>query len=243
MNQHTILVVMPVYNSEKTLDNAIKSILDQTYTNFVLFIVDDNSTDRSFEVAQGYTGDRRVVVHQNKNNMGAYYCRNLGLYLNKDLSWGYFTTHDSDDISYPDRFAKMIRVLRSRQIRGVQDMFERKKIDTGASLGAKVTMAHAMFKKEIFNEIGYFDTVRFGADWEYWARFLLKNQIIKKRHVTIKEVLGDSFIHENNLTVQVPVGSIKRKKYVNSRKEKHKEMLERNNFYINFNPKDWGVGE
>jgi glycosyltransferase involved in cell wall biosynthesis len=240
MNPHTLLVVMPVYNSEKTLDNAIKSILDQTYENFVLFIVDDNSSDKSFEIAQKYTNDRRVVVHKNKINLGAYYCRNLGLYLNKDLSWGYFTTHDSDDISYPDRFAKMIRVLRSRQIRGVQDMFERKRIDTNISLGAKITMAHAMFKKEVFNEIGYFETVRFGADWEYWARFLLKNKIINKRHVTIKEVLGESFVHENNLTIQVPVGSAKRKKYVGISKEKHKEMSKNNNFYIKFNPKDYG---
>jgi glycosyltransferase involved in cell wall biosynthesis len=240
MNRNTILVVMPVYNSEKTLANAIESILDQTYTNFVLFIVDDNSTDKSFEIAKRYTWDCRVLVHKNKKNMGAYYSRNVGLYLNKDLSWGYFTTHDSDDVSYPDRFAKMTRVMRSRRIWGVQDMFERKEINTNKSLGAKITMAHAMFKKEVFKSIGYFDTVRFGADWEYWVRFLLKNKTIDKNYITIKEVLGDSFIHDNNLTVQIPVGSVKRKHYVNLCRKKHKEMLINNNFYISFNPKDYG---
>ena len=82
-----ILIVMPVYNAEKTLRLAIDSILNQSYKHFYLIIVDDCSTDSSLEIAKEYAKDSRVKLYRNTENRGAYYSRNIGLYFGKKLRW------------------------------------------------------------------------------------------------------------------------------------------------------------
>ena len=96
----TLLIVMPAYNAQRTLSMAIESILSQSYKNLKLVIVDDCSKDKTVDIASMYLDDHRVSLYRNMMNMGAYYSRNVGLYLNKNNHWGYFTTHDSDDISF-----------------------------------------------------------------------------------------------------------------------------------------------
>lgn len=229
---------MPAYNAEKTIEKSIKSILRQTYTNFVLAIVDDASTDSTREIASQFLDDPRVFLFSNKENMGAYYSRNYGLYAFKDEIWGYFTTHDADDISYSARYTELIRSMRNN-VNGIQDMFVRKELATYKILSSKVTMAHAVFKRSVFNELGYFDETRFGGDWEHWHRLQKNNQIVKGALSTVEKELGESYVHENNLTVQIPEKSEPRNLYVNAKKAEIAEMLKEKNLYREFwgNPK------
>ena len=65
-----ISVVMPAYNAEKYIGEAIESILQQTFSDFEYIIIDDGSTDRTWEIIQEYAQkDERVVVMQNEKNM------------------------------------------------------------------------------------------------------------------------------------------------------------------------------
>lgn len=214
MNKNLILVVMPVYNSEATLGEAIKSILNQTHTNLILAIVDDCSTDTSLEIAKSFLYDSRVRVYKNKENMGAYYSRNLGLYANRDEPWTHFTTHDSDDISYANRYATLLKVVAPKHITAAQDTFERKDLFTNETIEVSLTMAHALFKRFVFDKIGYFDDVRFGGDWEYWARLRSYNTRHNLTTTSVNETMGISYIHGQNLTVTIPIGSLKRRRYV-----------------------------
>lgn len=225
---------MPIYNAEKTLASAIESILNQTYRNFQLVLVDDASTDRSLEIAKSYTYDNRVVVYHNKQNRGAYYSRNIGLYVYHNKPWGFFTTHDSDDISYKDRFKLMVGVLGSSRTNGVQDTFERKDYKTKRSLSKSLTIAHAMFTRAVFDKMGYFEEVRFGADWEYWARVSLYNKQNNLTTRAISQQTGESFVHENNLTVQIPLTSRKRQDYIAETRAKHQKMFKDNDIKIDF---------
>lgn len=231
---------MPVYNAEATLRKAIDSVLSQHYKDIHLVIVDDCSTDQSYEIAMSYASNRKVSVYRNKKNMGAYYSRNYGLYVNKDNLWGYFTTHDADDISYPRRFSVLLNYLKNRKHVAVQDVFERKKLDTKESLGAKITMAHAMFKREVFKDIGYFDHVRFAGDWEYWDRLNTLNKKRDKTTVSANTQLGESFMHDKNLTVQVPIKSKERARYVLKSRKMHSRMSSTGKFYIDFTPETFG---
>lgn len=225
---------MPIYNAENTLDLAIQSVLKQTYQNLRLVLVDDQSTDRSLEIAKSYTYDDRVIVYQNLKNRGAYYSRNVGLQTQAEKGWGYFTTHDADDISYEGRFAAMVKMLQSSRVNSVQDTFERKDYKTKRSLSKLLTIAHAMFKRSVFDKIGYFEEVRFGADWEYWARLNAYNKESNLSTRAINEVVGESFIHENNLTIQIPLNSHKRKNYIVESRKKHRAMLDSGSLYISF---------
>ena len=89
-----VSIIMPVYNSEKTLKKSIESILCQTYTNFELIIVNDGSTDTSAEICEEFSKrDSRIKVI-NKENEGAGPARNMGL----DIAVGeYVMFPDSDD--------------------------------------------------------------------------------------------------------------------------------------------------
>lgn len=97
-----ISVIMPVYNAEKYLREAIDSILDQTLSDFEFIIIDDGSSDSSPEIIRSYD-DPRIRFYQNERNMGVAATLNRGL----DLAAGeYIARMDSDDISLPERFEK-----------------------------------------------------------------------------------------------------------------------------------------
>ena len=225
---------MPIYNAEETLAKAIESILNQTYKNFHLVLVDDASTDGSFEIAKRYTYDDRVTLLKNSKNRGAYYSRNAGIHFYREKDWGYFTTHDADDISYANRLEVIVKAFNNPSVNAVQDTFERKDFYTNKSQGSSLTIAHAIFKRSVFDEIGYFEEVRFGADWEYWARLTVLNQITNKATRSIRHQLGESFILKNNLTIKIPLGSRDRRMYIISSRKKHVEMANTNSFYIPF---------
>lgn len=103
-----ISVVMPAYNSEKYIAEAIESILNQTYTDFEFIIINDGSTDKTEEIILSYT-DERIVYLKNEKNSGIVYTLNRGL----DVAKGeYIARMDSDDISLPTRFEKQIKYFK-----------------------------------------------------------------------------------------------------------------------------------
>lgn len=238
MDRNTILVVMPIYNAEKTLKMAIDSILSQSYGNLHLVLVDDCSADSSLQIAKSYNTDRRVTIIRNPENLGAYYSRNIGLYKFRNQPWGYFTTHDADDISFKTRMETLQKHLKNNRTNGVQDTFERKTIK-GKSIKTMLTCAHAMFKRDVFEAIGYFELTRFGADWEHWARLSHYNKANNFITRSVQAKQGESFVGKNNLTELIPIGSAPREQYIDSSRVVHEDMAKRENgFFRNFSPKD-----
>ena len=104
-----VSVVMPVYNCEKYVAEAIDSILEQTFSDFELIIVDDGSQDRSLEIIREYERrDDRVRSLRQERNMGVSCARNRGIY---DAAGDFVALMDSDDISLPTRLEKQLRFL------------------------------------------------------------------------------------------------------------------------------------
>lgn len=96
-----VSVIMPSYNAEKYIDEAIRSVIAQTYTNWELFVIDDGSTDRTARIAQSYAEkDSRVIFRQNSHNMGTANTRNIGIRL---ANGEWIATLDSDDIWHPEK--------------------------------------------------------------------------------------------------------------------------------------------
>ncbi len=99
-----VSVIMPVHNGELYLEEAIQSILDQSYTNFEFIIIDDASTDRSLEIIKSYS-DPRIQILINRNNLGHHKSRNNGLHVAKGK---YIAVMDADDIAYPNRLERQV---------------------------------------------------------------------------------------------------------------------------------------
>lgn len=97
-------VLMPVYNASRFLGVAVGSVLQQSYSDFELIIINDGSTDNSLEILEQYSDPRIKLIH-NGTNRGIVYSLNHGLNL---ASGTYIARMDADDCSLPDRFKAQI---------------------------------------------------------------------------------------------------------------------------------------
>ena len=107
INEPKVSVVMPVYNALPYLDQSIRSIYAQTYKNWELIIVDDASTDGSWEFASRID-DCRVRLFRNDKNMKNSYTLNRAIAL---ASGEYIAKMDADDVSFPERIERQINYL------------------------------------------------------------------------------------------------------------------------------------
>ena len=103
-----VSIIMPVYNAEKYVSEAIESVRNQSYENWELIIVDDGSTDRSPEIIDAYSRkDPRIKsLHQKKQ--GVSMARNFALC---QTHGEYVTFIDSDDVYHPDRLYRMVQIF------------------------------------------------------------------------------------------------------------------------------------
>ncbi len=107
MTTPKVTVLMPVYNAEHHLREAMDSILSQTYLDFEFLVIDDGSTDASAAILQSYI-DLRLRFVQNPHNLGLTATLNLGL----EIAQGeYVARMDADDVSLPERLAKQVAFL------------------------------------------------------------------------------------------------------------------------------------
>jgi glycosyltransferase involved in cell wall biosynthesis len=105
-----ISVVMPAYNAERFIGESIESILNQTFADLELIIVEDGSSDRTWEIIQRYASeDQRITAIRNDTNMGIAHTLNRGISEARATLIGRL---DADDIAVPDRFERQIEVMR-----------------------------------------------------------------------------------------------------------------------------------
>ena len=107
-----ISVIVAVYNTEKYLDRCIESLLNQTYKNIELVIVEDCSTDSSRKLLKKYKGNKNIKVFYNRENRGLSYSRNYGLKKSTGDFIGYI---DSDDYVEPDYYEKLMSSIKDNK--------------------------------------------------------------------------------------------------------------------------------
>lgn len=110
-----VSIIVPVYNVEKYIKATIDSVLNQTYTNWELILIENGSADNTGEVVKKYLqelSDDRIILHVVEGNVGAAGARNYGM----DLSKGRFVTYlDSDDLWMPDKLEKQVAFMKEKK--------------------------------------------------------------------------------------------------------------------------------
>jgi len=197
-----LLVITPFYNAEKYLQGAIESTLQQTYKNIELVLIDDASTDNSYQIAKSYEHLDNVTLLQNKENKGCYYSRNRGLEYFKNKEWDYFTIHDADDISDISRCEKVLSLFTEYpEVKAVPTTYKRINHITEV-WKIRASEGIAFYRREVFENIGYYDDTRFSGDTEYIHR--THNFYRKYKNINCvlhhKEVLYLATEDTNNLT-------------------------------------------
>ena len=177
-----VSVLMTTYNREKYLAAAIESVIASTYQNWELLVVDDQSKDRSVEIAQSYAQkDPRVKSIVNEKNLGDYPNRNMAASLAKGK---YLKYVDADDMIYPNGLEIMVQNIERFPEAGwglsslPQDKF---KMFPFILSGEEAYQRHyfqeqlfhkaplsAIIKKEFFDKMGGFTGRRYLGDFEMW---------------------------------------------------------------------------
>ena len=183
---------MPVYNGEKYLSFAVNSVLEQTYTNYELLIINDCSTDNTGYILKRYeNADKRIRVHNNKVRLGV--AKSLNFAIN--LSGGTLIARiDSDDIWHKDKLQKQVNYFASNpsvfllgtaktvideygnRINTKEKQFFSYK-DIKAQIIKNNLFCHSsvIFRKSIIKDVGYYnEDFRNTEDYEYWLRIIAK---------------------------------------------------------------------
>ena len=220
-NEHpTISVIMPVYNSEKYLREAINSILCQTFKDFELIIINDGSADNSRSIIQEFQKqDTRIKLIENEKNLGISRSLNLGI----DHAVGkYIARMDSDDISIKSRFSNQVKILElnpeigflgssgyyidenGKKISFYKVPTSFLEIKWGSLLCSPFIHPSVMIRKELFEKtnIRYDDTKLYVEDYDLWSKFINITKAINLKEPLIKYRIYSQFINKQKNNIQ-----------------------------------------
>lgn len=109
-----VSIITPCYNSEKYIYETIKSVINQSYKNWEMIIIDDSSTDNTIDIVEKFSNnDKRIILIKSDKNRGAGYCRNLGI---KKASGQYHAFIDSDDIWHKNKLHIQVNFMQKNNI-------------------------------------------------------------------------------------------------------------------------------
>ena len=203
-----VSVLLPVYNAEAHIAEAIQSILVQTYGNFELLLINDGSTDRSLEVISSFR-DERIRLVNNESNLKLIATLNKGI----DLARGkYIARMDADDVSLPQRLQKQVDFMEAHPETGVcGSWFEsfgnhrsivrypEKDEDIRIMMLYQTPFCHPsiIFRKDIFdkNGIRFLPEFIHAEDYEAWVRLADHT-----RFANIPEVLLKYRLHGHSVS-------------------------------------------
>ena len=124
-----VSVIIPVYNSVETVEEAVISVFNQTYSDWELIVVDDCSNDGTYELLQSLSAQYdNFFLYKTPINSGPACARNLGLV---SCSGRYVSFLDSDDFWYPDKLSTQVRYMEEHSIKLSYCVYNRKVVETG----------------------------------------------------------------------------------------------------------------
>ena len=193
---YPISIILPVYNGVKYLKRSVESVLHQDFTNFEFLIIDDCSTDGSWEYLMALR-DERIVLYRNEKNSGLFY--NLNFLIKKSNS-AIIKIWAQDDVMYPDCIKEVISFheqhpeisfsYTERDFINADDLLlDRRAQDNtpeiiSTELHTKISfitgsiagnICNVAINKSILNEVGLFNEgMKISGDFEMWVR-LAKN--------------------------------------------------------------------
>ncbi|MGB3693669.1 MAG: glycosyltransferase [Spirulinaceae cyanobacterium] len=189
----TISVIIPAYNAEKTIQLTINSVLQQTWSDFEILVIDDGSNDSTLDKIATIADKRIKVLSQ--QNRGVSASRNLGISLAKGE---YIAFLDADDLWQPNKLKEQLEALKNNPQAAVAYSWTDYIDESGSFLhpGEHKTLngnvyqeilvhnfvengSNPLIKKAALQEVGNFDEcLAYGEDWELWTRLAAKYNFV-----------------------------------------------------------------
>jgi glycosyltransferase involved in cell wall biosynthesis len=190
-------IIIPTYNRADFIKTTLESVLNQSYQNFEIMVVDDGSTDHTADIIQSISSDKIHYFQKKNGERGA--ARNFGILK---AQGDYITFLDSDDVLYPNHFAEATRLITENQNPAIVHLGYEMKTPEGNILSqnnqrkgnlnerlldgnhlscAGVFVKNEVIKANLFNE----DRAMAGSeDWELWLRLAAQFPIIYSNTIT-----------------------------------------------------------
>ncbi len=222
-----LTIIMPVYNGEQFISEAIDSVLNQTYSNFKLLVLNDNSQDRTSKILEDYKKkDSRIEIVTKSQNVGPANLRNEGIDLAKTE---FIALMDADDIALPTRFEKQLAFLENNSEYGVcgtwftffgdkknriikhEETHEELKIQmlSNCCIGNPTVM----FRKSHLAELRFENDYVPAEDYRLWSQL-----ITKTKFYNIQESLLNYRWHPNNIS-QTKAENLKKSETIIKKKQ------------------------
>ena len=200
MCQPLVSIIIPTYNVEKYIEQAIDSILNQTYSNLEILVIDDCSTDNTVQMVKSkYSKNQKIRLYEKSQNLGPANSRNIGI---KQAKGKYIALLDGDDYYIQDKIEKQVRVLERNQDLALCSTFlkciglknnvikfkiNHSDIKDQQLLGCPIAHAAVMFRATFLkeNNLFYNENLRFSEDYELFIRMIEKGG----KFLTIPEAL------------------------------------------------------
>lgn len=209
-----VSVIIPTYNRENIIKDAIETVLNQTYQEFEIIIVDDGSTDNTKEVVQKYNDDRIKYIYQ-PNSGKPSIARNTGI---KAAKGDFIAFLDSDDLWNQEMLERHVKILNANKNIGFTTSWNSSVLFDGTKLYNRTCYADnseayinylllepdkaytgpssALVKKECLDSVGVFDSeMDFCEDWDLFYRLAVRYEM-----VNIKEILTSVRVHKESFT-------------------------------------------
>ncbi len=206
-----ISVIIPTYNRADRIEKSIKSVLNQTYRDIELLVIDDGSTDNTAEVVGKIKDDR--LFYYKQENQGACAARNYGLKLAKG---DYIAFQDSDDVWYEDKLEKqyrfieqtkadlvycgMNRIVEGKQIYIPEKQDSKENVTTSMLLfHNKISTQTILMRKKVVEKIFFDTTFKRLQDWDFVLQVSIAGYSIKY----LPEALVRSEVQKDSITTSI----------------------------------------
>lgn len=238
MTTPIVSIIVPIYNGAPFIKQAIDCIINQTFSDYELIVIDDGSTDDSYNVIKEYTKDIKNKVIIKKNNEGVSRARNTGL----DIATGeYIAFLDIDDIWYKSKLQMQVNILENNKEIGlicsaktINGFFSgkykndqcRNFTSTLINKGNFITTSSVLIRRNILqkNNLRFSPNLKLGEDWLLWIQlseyvdfYYLSEPLISYKYSPYQKY-PIQFYHQFYLTLKK---EIKESKYL----EKHTDKL------------------
>ncbi|MEN8153736.1 MAG: glycosyltransferase [Acidobacteriota bacterium] len=224
-----VSIIIPVFNSESYVKDAISSVIDQTFKDIEIIVIDDGSTDKSLEIISGFKG---IKLIKSETNRGVSHTRNRGI---RESRGEYIAFLDSDDFWINEKLDKQIKILlKNRSIEGIYGKFKNffengviipeyisKQMFLRPEFGKVKNIGTLLTERKVFEKIGMFnESIRSGEDLDWFIRandsgvnFKFVPEILMHRRLHGSNLSYDSFDNKKYL-LEIFQNSINRKRTI-----------------------------
>ena len=218
MNNFLVSVIIPCYNQAQYLDDALSSVLNQTYANWECIIVNDGSTDNTEEIANKWCELDSRFKYVYKKNGGLSSARNFGL---RNASGKYVQFLDSDDLIKPEKFSEQLKDLDESEI-SISDYFSfidgtndaaphrylspflsevdyKKEIILDWEYRKSIPCHSVLFERRLIdeNKLSFNENLPNHEDWVFWVKLFYYSKSIKNN----KNEFAFYRIHNRSMSV------------------------------------------